>query len=569
LPAESTDPTEPADATGHAEASPFRHPLVTISTLELVGAAVLAIAWFALFHRVPIGSGFGEWMGYTSDTRLAVYLVEHWYQVLSAGRPWRSPTMFAPVEGTLGYTDGFLLHSLPYLPLRALGVGQTVAFGLAQMMIAALAMWSCYHLARRWLQVRPIVASALACLAVLPNALFTQAGHAQLFVLHWLPVIAVILCAGLARPATVWWYVALFASSLLAGLVAISGFYMAWFTLVALAIFAVLLLALEHRAVLAMASHLPPRRVAASAGAVAAGLAGPAWIVTQVYLPVVSSGMARTTDDAAIFEMELRHILNVGPDNLLWGWLHQETVPGLLGREWMMGFPPGFLVTIAVGALLVWRARTSAGPRMASSAALALAGTAVALVLLPVRFGSWAPWRAVATVVPGGEAIRAPGRMWLVAALVGVACLAACAHVLAFGSANSTTRSRLGAVGTALALLLVLEHVNGDTSQRVLVETEERLEQLAATTPASCKTFFAVGAPSDGAPWGVHLDAMTVSMFNGIPTLNGYSGFEPDGFPPLPGTQHYPTAMREWAASNNLAAGLCELDLTDGRWSAA
>lgn len=506
-------------------------------------------------------------MGYTSDTRLAIYLTEHWRQTITAGTSWRSPAMFAPIEGSLGFTDSYALHALPYLPLRAIGLEPTVAFGLGNMAVAAVAMLSAHHLARSWLHLRPITASALACIAVLPNALFTQAGHTQLFVIHWLPIIAVVARFGLTRPGTAWWYGAIFASGLLSGLVALSGFYIAWFAALAVALFSAAIAVMERRSISAAWRRTNHRRVAASCGALLAGLAGPLWMLLAIYLPVVESGRSRSAADTVMFEMGLRHTLNVGPDNVVWGWLHRDEVPGLLGREWMLGFPPGFILAVAGVALLacVRRRQGASGPT--SSVPLASAATVGALILIPLRIGGWTPWTAIAAVVPGGMAIRAPGRIWMVAALIGTVCIAAGASLLRWRAESTPASRRLKISCLLLAGFLLIEQVNTDSSKRVSVSTERTLAAVAERTPVSCRSFFATGSSSDGTPWGVHLDAMVVSMFNGLPTLNGYSGFEPDEYPSLPGTLGHPAAMRQWAARHGIADGLCQLDLGGPEWT--
>ena len=75
-----------------------------------------------LLHRHQFASGFDLFPGPRGDTRLIAYLCEHWYQVLHGKAQLLSPSMFYPVEGTLGYSDTLLLFALPYSGLRAAGL---------------------------------------------------------------------------------------------------------------------------------------------------------------------------------------------------------------------------------------------------------------------------------------------------------------------------------------------------------------------------------------------------------------------------------------------------------------
>jgi hypothetical protein len=62
---------------------------------------------------------------------------------------------------------------------------------------------------------------------------------------------------------------------------------------------------------------------------------------------------------------------------------------------------------------------------------------------------------------------------------------------------------------------------------------------------------------------------MLFAEIRGIPTVNGYSSWFPDGWalddPSSPG---YTAAVRDWASRNGVALGLCGLDPRAGRWTA-
>jgi hypothetical protein len=89
--------------------------------------------------------------------------------------------------------------------------------------------------------------------------------------------------------------------------------------------------------------------------------------------------------------------------------------------------------------------------------------------------------------------------------------------------------------------------------------------------PAGCRVFYV--APNAGPPGRQgpqHQDDATLfAEIRGIPTINGYSSWFPDGWalddPASPG---YAAAVRDWAGRNRIGPGLCGLDPRAGRWTA-
>jgi hypothetical protein len=74
--------------------------------------------------------------------------------------------------------------------------------------------------------------------------------------------------------------------------------------------------------------------------------------------------------------------------------------------------------------------------------------------------------------------------------------------------------------------------------------------------------------PADRPGWFHQEQAMLLSQIRGIPTVNGYSSWFPDGWdleePAKPG---YAAAVRDWATRNGIADGLCGLDPRKRQWT--
>jgi hypothetical protein len=87
-------------------------------------------------------------------------------------------------------------------------------------------------------------------------------------------------------------------------------------------------------------------------------------------------------------------------------------------------------------------------------------------------------------------------------------------------------------VAGALALACFAEQMHTTPSFDKAV-VRARTAALASQVPATCETFLLtpILAQERQPDWAIQTDAVWVSMETGKPTLNGYSGNEPSGWP--------------------------------------
>jgi hypothetical protein len=191
---------------------------------------------------------------------------------------------------------------------------------------------------------------------------------------------------------------------------------------------------------------------------------------------------------------------------------------------------------------------------------LLLMGLAVAVFwLLQMDYFGVRPWRAIWAVVPGAKAIRYTFRSQLVANLF---------VSLIVARALATFAINRAAI-LVLCALLIIEQIN-----LVWPPTMSRRAALAwidaaPPPPLGCSAFYVVpnaGPPGRSGPQHQD-DAMLFAQIRGIPTLNGYSSFFPDGWaldePSSPG---YPAAVRDWTRRNHIEGDVCGLEPWTGRW---
>jgi hypothetical protein len=126
-----------------------------------------------------------------------------------------------------------------------------------------------------------------------------------------------------------------------------------------------------------------------------------------------------------------------------------------------------------------------------------------------------------------------------------------------------------GMVLAGLAAVLVLEQINGAPTATV-----SRAHELALLdrVPAAgqCRVFYlADSVPDDRATYAYQIDAMLISQRVGIPTINGYSGWEPQGWEvrdPRLGNSYLNSADR-WLERNGVTDGACALDVETMAWA--
>jgi hypothetical protein len=331
---------------------------------------------------------------------------------------------------------------------------------------------------------------------------FGTLGHVQVLSAHWMPFTLLALhrlLAGGRRAAAVAFGVCL-------TLVALSCVYYLYFFGAALGVFLVL------HWVLRCPAAPGARRLAWTAIVGSAAFVG-ALMVPYVHARTVYS-LARTWNQAVIFSMPALAYFGALLDPKWTPYLGQ-TVVGLGG------------VLLALAGL-VGGVRADQGGRRTAIVYLGVTMTGVLLALGPNMrlYSLWAagvpgPWRLLAAVVPGFDALRVPARAAAVA-LLGIA-------VLAGLGADLLLRLARRRVAHVLALLVVIA-VGLDESWRPALYTvpvpwgttpPPVYRWLAAQPGPFAMVELPLGIPSADAR------AMLLSTYHWKQLVNGYSGFLP------------------------------------------
>ncbi len=534
---------------------------------------LLAIASTVYFFRQSLFSRFQLLNGDNGDTRILIAILEHWSAVFAGRADMRSPNFFWPLPGMLGYSDAMFLYWPPYALARALGFDLFVSLQLTLIFFKAVGFASMYCLLRSCLRSSMPAAVLGAVLFTISNlySVAIGASHSHLVVVNCVPLLAVLGCRAwrlAAEPAKRGraFYAVVFGAYL--GLLFFTSYYIAWFSVLAAGlalIVAWLIRSLEAGSALAplrsWADALRQRKLFVALAALSFAIAIVPFLMT--YLPVLKQTGGRFFSEVLLYSARPLDILNVGGKNRLWGHPLDRLFIRVTGApmqvsEAQSGWPPLILLLCLVSIVMGLKHRRDRS--IGDGFLMAWLGLAFLLdILLPIKIGDASLWWFVFKLVPGGSAIRAPARFNHVTNILLI--LAVCLL-----SERLWRRSR--AIFWVLALLLVAEQLNRDHIARMSHATEVAVLARAPQPPATCRSFFlAKAAPGDRLWYVDQLDAVLIARRFNLPTMNGYSGWQPPGWHLEEINSSYLQHVREWATAHNIAQGVCGLDLTARAWA--
>ncbi|WP_243438793.1 DUF7024 domain-containing protein [Fundidesulfovibrio soli] len=497
----------------------------SLSGLVLLLAA-LAAGLFTLFSpgRIP---------GDLGDSRFNMYILEHGWRWLTGQAPsfWSAP-FYYPAPDVTAFSDSHL-GTLPlYAALRWAGLGREAAFPAWMALCSALSYFACYAALRRLgAGLAGAVAGAWVFAFGLPVA--GQLNHAQMLPRFCVPVAfaawAAFLRSGAARPlalalgALVWqtycgiylgYFLALClglmtAAHLLAGGGEAAGTWRAGF--------------FARLAALAGGSRGLPVRLALL---LAAGGA-----LVPLFEPYIRVSRALGTRDPSEIEAMLPRVLSWlnASQSFWWSWAADFSPSLPLAHEHALfaGLAP--MLALAALPLLALAGRDPLARRaMPFWWCFALAA------ILTLHAGGHSLYMLLVSAAPGVGAIRSVTRIALVLLFPLSVALA-----VAFTALERRLRGMAGsrfapAAVLALVCLVLTEQAHRPLASYSLAEARARLDAaVSGLGPAKPDAvLFLDAARAPGQPfYVVQLDAMLASQDMNIPTVNGYSGHHPPGYP--------------------------------------
>lgn len=532
------------------------------------------LAWalgVLVFFREPVFSGLEFISGDVGDARLIIVIHEHWFRVIQGLNIFSSPVFFYPSPGVMGYTDCFFLFQIFYIPFRFLGFDQFQAFQLTLIGLTIVGFWSFYLLSRWYLKALPLISTFGAIIFTFSNMNFIKSNHPQLLAICFVPLVLLFLIESLInKNESKNRAIVLGATSgLLSAFIFFTSFYVGWFFILAGALFLLAHVVFDRRHLTECANIIAVLWTFPTSFML--GLIP--FIVT--YLPALREGRRRTFANAIDFAGHPTDWINVGAGNWLWEPLIRG-LPGypvekLANGESSLAVTPTVVLVLVVGALftLIQRYRNGNSGTVWPGIILSCAAVFIVQSLIIVKVGNYSLWWAVWKFVPGGSAIRVPMRLQLMTSLTTVIGVVLILSQWRASTFFGTGRWFRAAIFAGLIGVMVTEQIN--LSPNAHVSRSEELARLDAIPVPNeqCKVIYALYSSGHLRPaWALQIDAMLIAQKIGIPTINGYSGWDPQewGLADIhqPG---YFVEVEKWLERHGLTDEACALDLATYTWS--
>jgi hypothetical protein len=480
-------------------------------------AAFWIVGLFLAYGPILV-SGFRRMETNPTDTRFNNYVLEHGFRHLTGDplhRDFWSPPIFYPHPNTAAYSDILLTVGPPYWLLRLVGFAPDTAFQLWMLVSSTLNFAAAYLLLSRPLKLTPLAAAAGAFLFSFASSRVAQTGHQQLLS-HYFTALALYALVRLFAPsaerpsrlpAAAWVFV--LSLSVTAQLYA--GFYLGWFTVAGFAVAALWGLVLPECRRRALPVVRANMITFLASFVVAAALLVP--MLTH-YLAAAGEVSRRSFIDAYHTMPRWQSWLYTGPESWLYGWSAGLPVFSELQFPFEQRIGIG-LVTSALGLAglaLHWR---RPGVRLVLCAAASMVAGMLLLAAVPSLCEVYFEH------VPGAYGVRMISR-------IGILFLIPAALGLALFLERQIGARRGVWLGGLLAAVCVLEQGRTVPSFDKLAKRRE-IAQLAAMVDPACRAFLLT--PALGNTGKYNIDALWVQTVVRKPTINGFSGNQPPGWP--------------------------------------
>jgi hypothetical protein len=461
---------------------------------EWVPVVLTGCAGLLVFHRATVLSGFDIVQADVGDSRLVVFLLEHWHRVFTWDAEWTSPSMFYPVKGVLGYTEMLFGTGVFYTLFRSVGLDLFQATNATLVLLSLLAYVCAYWLLRRVLQASQFGSIAGAFFFAFAYPKFAQLAHLQLRFDFFQPLALGVIAPALLEtramgPRELATRASIFAA--LVCLAASTAFYNAWFFVFFAGLSAVVAVVASRavRNLIVMRLH-EARRVWWIPLVLCAVLLTPFLIL---YLPALKLGTQRTWEHTAEYLPHLSNYFWLGPEHFLWGTLRFNSSEGVAYPiESHLGFGVGVTSLVFVGwAWAIWHLVRSIRRSHAWSSPWAdwlsaMLVSSLIVTVLTVRWGPFSAWRAVYEFVPGASVMVGVGR-WALTLALPVSILIA----VVIGRLQQRWQRRyvpISALVLAAAFIAIEQAGRIPTAYSAAVASRYHRE-LLQVVPASCEAF--------------------------------------------------------------------------------
>ena len=481
--------------------------------------AVFAVG-VTLFTYRPIFSG--QLIGDPFDSRLMIVIHEHWWRWLNGLTDFRDLGFFYPYNTTLGFSDVFLIPGILYSFFRALNFGLAESWTIVTFIVLVIGNLGWTVIAKRFIYnnvlrimfVATIITSFsfTAFFAINPNIV----GYS---LLSWFAIL-IYLIEKEKNSVVKQRKIAIFVILLL--IFALSYWYAAFFAGVLILVRLMVGLSYRTKGLVfrnSLAKVKTLERVWLIAIPIILFLI---WLFYYVYISVASEPF-RSKSEMVLNSPSITMLLNAGSPtqyglkNEIFGQVYQFL--GFdLPFENLIGL--GLAVTFVGLVSLTFVARQ--GERLIRLWLLTLVFTFLYFTKL---FNNNSIHSYLFDIVPGLNSIRYPGRFIIVLSFALI--------FISFKLLDRLLRNKKSNVTNVffylIAILLLVDQTRGPfTGWNAKLLVNKNLFSQAEEIKNNCDYFY---LDHPGGWWYDQIEAITFSAQIGIPTVNGYSGAFPNGYP--------------------------------------
>lgn len=494
------------------------------NSIEILASflGALSLFWATLFE--------GRLAGDLLDARFTVVVNDHWYQTFVGNQTFTNLNFYFPSGNQLGYSDAFFTTGVVSIPFRLFGATAIQSWIFSNFLVVIV----CLYFASKFFGIvlrNRTLAALLTLLIISSYPFIAQMGHLQTVGYLLAFPLVFYLSQAYQDPSRI--AINTLISMLLFQIIALTSWYAFVFTCAIVAIIAGLsvlffgakefvgkisYLLVSLRKNIVEISNLKKTMMISSLIPLPL-----LWII--IYFVGFGKVTEKTYGEFVFYAPRWGDLFN--SVNQSWGvqkYFNDFTQQSIVGSfERALGITPilFILAVILVIMIILPSFSLSVGNRKIVSV-LVLASVLPGLVIVTDEAGH-SFWRLFWGYIEPLRSIRVPFRISVLTTWI---LLFAIFFVL----------SRLKVKRTYITAIFVLLMID---TWRPIPSTWNHSEELSSSgrivinslVGQNCSYFFLNPSLSNVTPWITQVEAMTISNITGIPTVNGYSGNWPDGWP--------------------------------------
>jgi hypothetical protein len=510
---------------------------------------VISIYWQTVFYgRLP---------GDLLDARFTVIVNEHWFKVATGQNNVANLNFYYPTQNQLGFSDAFFASGIIAIPFRFAGIDPVNSWIIANLLLALLCLIFAYQLFEDLFKSK-LSASIMVVLSAVSYPFLAQIGHAQTIgYLLLFPImfftrklylsserghfknlcILMILIEILALSA---WYAFVFLTLLL-----ISSALIGVFLLTPMIFWSQLKLFLGSTINNLRNTTLSLKLV----GVVSVLPLLFLWI--YIYLQTAKYSSDKPYSGFIFYAPRWGDLFNSSTH--AWGhqlkineYLHQTSGPTF---ERALGLTPIFaFVLVLIPLVIRLKSLKQSTSHKFQTKLIYIVSVLFILVIVVDELGH-SFWRFLWITFPPIRSITVPFRIMIVISWLLI-------YVILIQIQSFKRKTLLTLVISSLLLIDFWRPTMARWNSNEFIR-DEAIPIVSALKNNSCDAFFINPAKGDPAPWLTQVDAMALGMVSNIPTVNGYSGNWPNGWPITPywgGAT--PESVTTWIRENSSKSNL-------------